>query len=335
MDRNSAVPADSITPQRVYEKRRAFMKGGAGALVAACALLSPKARALSRSGEQLGRNLDAADDWLAEKIAGAPSSQVYTTAEAIAPQQEALRFNNFYEFGSKKGDPARYGKDFQPLPWSVGFSGLKGKDISLTLQDILAGADLEERILRLRCVEAWSMVLPWVVFPLHQLIDMVAPSPKARFVRFQTVYRPEQMRDQNAVFPIIDYPYVEGLRMDEAMHPLTCMAVGLYRQPLKPQSGAPMRLLVPWKYGFKSIKSIDRIDFVESRPVSTWEAAWPQAYGFYANVNPNVDHPGWSQASERRLPSTTFRARRIRTTLWNGYDEVAGLYQGLDLVRNY
>lgn len=351
MNKQTKKPVDEITPSRVYDRRRAFMRGGISAFLATAALMPTKVSAFSKllplidnmsktkdpkgEGEVKLAKPGSLEELLQSKIASAPVSTLYTTDEIIADQKQALSFNNFYEFGTAKTDPSTHGHQFNPLPWSVKISGLKTADREISLVDILQRVDLEERVLRLRCVEAWSMVLPWVVFPLHQLLGLVEPKDDAKYVRFQTVHRPEEMPGQRALFSSINYPYVEGLRLDEAYHPLACVAVGLYRNPLLAQSGAPIRLLLPWKYGFKSIKSIDTIQFVKERPLTTWEKAWPEAYGFYANVNPEVNHPGWSQATERRLPSKAFFSSRIATRLWNGYDEVAGVYEGMSLNRNY
>ena len=221
-------------------------------------------------------------------------------------------------------------------PWSVTVDGEVDKPGKLNLEDILGSFDLEERIYRLRCVEAWSMVVPWVGFPLGDLLRRFQPNSKARFVEFQTLYRQDEMRGTRSFTSIIDWPYREGLRIDEAMHPLTLVAVGLYGKTLPNQNGAPLRLVVPWKYGFKSIKSIVRIRLLERQPATSWQSLAPREYGFYANVNPEVDHPRWSQGSERRLPSTLFKPNRIPTQMFNGYSEqVAHLYRGMNLAKDY
>jgi sulfoxide reductase catalytic subunit YedY len=257
----------------------------------------------------------------------------YSVKEPSNSYEDITTYNNFYEFGTDKGDPARLADRFRPRPWSVAVTGEAEATGTFTLEDILKPHPLEERIYRLRCVEAWSMVIPWVGFPLGDLLKRFRPTSRARYVAFQTVLRPGEMPGQR--FPVLDWPYVEGLRMDEAMHPLSILAVGLYGEVLPNQNGAPLRLVVPWKYGFKSIKSIVGIRFTEKQPPTSWNLSAPQEYGFYANVNPEVDHPRWSQAKERRIGSGVF-APRVATLPFNGYaTQVAGLYRGLDLRRNY
>jgi sulfoxide reductase catalytic subunit YedY len=244
--------------------------------------------------------------------------------------EDITTYNNFYEFGTAKDDPSKHAHTLRPRPWEVLVEGEVRKPTVFDLDDIARLFPPEERIYRLRCVEAWSMVIPWLGFPLRDLLNRVEPTSNARFVEFTTLYDPEQMPGQRR--GILPWPYVEGLRLDEAMHPLTLLAVGLYGRPLPNQNGAPIRLVVPWKYGFKSIKSIVRIRLVRERPATTWNVVAPHEYGFYANVNPDVDHPRWSQARERRIGE--FRKRR--TLLFNGYaEEVASLYRGMDLARNY
>ncbi len=260
----------------------------------------------------------------------------FRTDETPTPQQDFANYCNFYEFGTDKGDPARYAHEMTTDPWSVEVSGEVHKPGKLNLEDILSGFDLEERIYRFRCVEAWSMVIPWVGFPLADLLARFEPTGNARYVEFRTLYRRDEMRGTRSFTSIIDWPYREGLRMDEAMHPLTLLSVGAYGKTLANQNGAPIRLVVPWKYGFKSIKSIVSIRLVEKQPPTSWEGLNPREYGFYSNVNPEVDHPRWSQASERRLPSTLFRPNRIPTRMFNGYAaQVADLYTGMDLTRYY
>ena len=242
-------------------------------------------------------------------------------------------YNNFYEFGTDKSDPAERSARFQPRPWTVKVSGEAARTGTFDLEDILRPHALEERIYRLRCVEAWSMVVPWVGFPLGDLIRRFEPTSRARYVAFKTVHRPEQMPGQR--FPVIEWPYVEGLRIDEAMHPLTILAVGLYGQTLPNQNGAPLRLVVPWKYGFKGIKSIVEIRFTERQPPTSWNISAPHEYGFYANVNPSVDHPRWSQAQERRIGASLFASKQP-TLPFNGYaEQVASLYRGMDLRKFY
>jgi sulfoxide reductase catalytic subunit YedY len=247
--------------------------------------------------------------------------------------EDITTYNNFYEFGTDKADPARRSGKFKPQPWSVKVSGEAAKTGTFTLEDILKPHALEERIYRLRCVEAWSMVIPWVGFPLGDLLRRFEPTSKAKYVGFTTALRPKEM--PGTQFPILDWPYVEGLRIDEAMHPLAIMAVGLYGQTLPNQNGAPLRLVVPWKYGFKSIKSIVEIRFTERQPATSWNRSAPREYGFYANVNPAVDHPRWSQAQERRIGASLFASKQD-TLPFNGYGEqVAGLYRGMDLRKFY
>jgi sulfoxide reductase catalytic subunit YedY len=257
----------------------------------------------------------------------------YSTDEPPNSFEDITSYNNFYEFGWDKGDPARLAGALTTEPWSVEIGGLVDRPGSYALADLLEGVALEERIYRFRCVEAWSMVIPWIGLELASLLNRVGVQPDARFVAFRTLLRPEEMPGQTN--RSIDWPYREGLRLDEAMHPLTILATGLYGEPMPKQNGAPIRLVVPWKYGFKSIKSIVSIDLVTEMPQTTWNMLQPQEYGFYANVNPTVDHPRWSQASERRVGGGLF-ARRQDTLMFNGYeDQVAGLYAGMDLARDY
>ena len=258
--------------------------------------------------------------------------------DELTLENKAISHNNFYEFGSQKHQPAELSRDFKVKPWTLSINE-GDRSIKLSYDDLLDMFDLEERIYRLRCVEAWSMVIPWVGFPLSKLIEKLNPSSEAKWVRFQTIYNPSQMPGQRNYFlgGGIDYPYVEGLRLDEAMHPLTILAVGLYGKTLPPQNGAPVRLVVPWKYGFKSIKSIVDINLVSKKPRTTWNLLASNEYGFYANVNPEVDHPRWSQSYERRITSGgIFNQKRMKTLPFNGYaDEVAHLYKGMNLKKNY
>ena len=247
--------------------------------------------------------------------------------------EDITTYNNFYEFGTDKADPARRSGKFKTQPWTVTVAGEAAKTGTFTLEDILKPHALEERIYRLRCVEAWSMVVPWVGFPLGDLLRRFEPTSKAKYVAFKTVLRPNEMPGQR--FPVLDWPYVEGLRIDEAMHPLAIMAVGLYGQTLPNQNGAPLRLVVPWKYGFKGIKSIVEIRFMERQPPTSWNKSAPGEYGFFANVNPAVDHPRWSQAQERRIGASLFASKQD-TLPFNGYaEQVAGLYRGMDLRKFY
>ena len=246
---------------------------------------------------------------------------------------EITTYNNFYEFGTDKGDPVAYADALTTTPWSIKIDGMVDRPGEYDFKDVMAAMTIEERIYRLRCVEAWSMVVPWNGFELADLLGMAGVQEQAEYVRFETLYRPEEMRGQNARW--IEWPYIEGLRVDEAMHPLTIMATGIYGKDIPNQNGAPLRLVVPWKYGFKSIKSIVRITLTEEQPVGTWEQLLPKEYGFYSNVNPKVDHPRWSQASERRIGGGLF-ASKIPTLMYNGYeDQVASLYEGMDLRKFY
>jgi len=317
--RKSTILPSEITDEAVYLRRRELLR--AAGIVTAGAALAPAARAqlLAEEGETALLEGVQPTRWRTERE---PNSW-----------EDITTYNNFYEFGTGKSDPARYSGQFQPRPWSVRVSGECDKPGDYELDDLLKPHTLEERVYRLRCVEAWSMVIPWVGFPLGDMLKRFAPNSRAKYVRFQTVLRPEEMPGQRR--RILDWPYVEGLTIAEAMHPLTIMAVGLYGRVLPNQNGAPMRLVVPWKYGFKSIKSIDKIEFLERRPLSSWERSIPGEYGFYANVNPEVDHPRWSQATERPIGQGLF-AGRIPTKMFNGYaEEVADLYAGLDLRRNF
>lgn len=312
------IPASEITPEAVYLQRRKFM---------AMAALAPLAMTLPSSASAKSLHFKPALD---SSIPGAFS------AEDATPYEHVTSYNNFYEFGYQKDDPARYADRLTTDPWALDIGGLVNNPRKIGLEDVLAGVDLEERIYRLRCVEAWSMVIPWVGFPLSALLKQFDIQGSAKYVRFETLHRPSEMPGQNSLFGSIDYPYVEGLRIDEAMHPLTILAVGLYGKTLPNQNGAPIRLVVPWKYGFKSIKSIVKIELVETVPATTWALSAPHEYGFFANVNPLVDHPRWSQARERRLPSGLFNRNIIETQMFNGYaEQVAGLYSGLDLRVNY
>ncbi|ALG91517.1 MULTISPECIES: protein-methionine-sulfoxide reductase catalytic subunit MsrP [Actibacterium] len=255
----------------------------------------------------------------------------YSTDDDPNTFEEITRYNNFYEFGTGKEDPARNAGALTTDPWAVQIDGLVDRPGSYDLGEILSGVTLEERIYRFRCVEAWSMVIPWVGFELSTLLNRVGVQPSAKYVAFETLVRPEEMPGQRR--PILDWPYREGLRLDEAMHPLTILANGIYDEPLPNQNGAPLRLVVPWKYGFKSIKSIVRITLTEEQPLATWNMVNAREYGFYSNVNPQVSHPRWSQATERRIGGGLL-SRRQETLMFNGYGEdVAGLYAGMDLKK--
>ena len=328
--KNIDIPSSEITPKDVYLNRRHFMQGGLG-LAGAVATLPAKALVKPKEGS----SLPDGPEWLEKKLVSAVETG-YGKKETPAPYQAATTYNNFYEFGTGKSDPYQNSGDFNPDPWELSFGGECEKTGTFGLEDLIKGIDLEERIYRLRCVEAWSMVIPWVGFSLAELIKKAKPLSSAKYVEFITVERPKEMPGQRSLFSTIDWPYREGLRMDEAMHPLTIMAVGMYGDVLPNQNGAPIRLVVPWKYGFKSIKSIVAINFRESMPKTTWSELAPSEYGFYANVNPSVSHPRWSQAKERRLPGSLFGSNRIDTQMFNGYaEEVASLYSGMDLRKWY
>ncbi len=314
------IPSSEITAESVYLKRREFLQ----------------VSALGVAGMVLGSHAMADGPGLPALRYQRPALPGYRTTEALTPYEDVKRYCNFYEFGTDKGDPARHAHRLTTDPWSLTIEGEVAKPGTYQLEDVLSWVDLEERIYRLRCVEAWSMVVPWVGFSLADLIKKVEPTAKARYVVFETLYRPEEMPAQDTFTSTINWPYVEGLRLDEASHPLTLLAVGLYGKVLPNQNGAPIRLVVPWKYGFKSIKSIVKIRFQQQPPATTWQSLAPHEYGFYANVNPAVDHPRWSQKVERRLPSSLFRPNRRETELFNGYGEqVAQLYKGMDLRRFY
>ena len=309
LNRLLKVPEDEVTPEELYLSRRTFMRAAASLVVGTAAAAA------------LGQGVGAADD---ELRGLGDTDERWTDYEAITT------YNNFYEFGYDKSDPSRLSGDFVTDPWSVTVGGLVENPGTYSLEEIVSQFEIERRVYRLRCVEAWSMVIPWNGFMLRDLIELLVPKPEARYVRFEAVFRPEQMPGQRR--ELLPFPYVEGLRMDEAMNPLTFMATGIYDKPLKNANGAPIRLVVPWKYGFKSIKSIVKIDFVAEQPRNTWNVVAPHEYGFYANVNPNVDHPRWSQRTERRIGEF----RRRETLMFNGYGElVAHMYEGMDLVRNF
>ena len=292
--------------------------------------VTPKALWLNRRQIIAGGAAELASPALAQ-IEAKPSR--FSTDEAPNSLEDITSYNNFYEFGTGKEDPARYAGSLTTDPWSVVIDGLVDKPGTFDLADLVKDQPLEERIYRFRCVEAWSMIVPWIGFELAGLLNRVGVQSGARFVAFETLVRPEEMPGQSSSF--IDWPYREGLRLDEAMHPLTIMATGLYGEPMPNQNGAPIRLVVPWKYGFKSIKSIVRISLTADMPPTTWNMLQPSEYGFYANVNPTVDHPRWSQASERRVGAGLFGGRQD-TLMFNGYEaEVASLYTGQDLTVDY
>jgi methionine sulfoxide reductase catalytic subunit len=329
--KNHQLTESDVTPEDIYRSRRQFMKGSL--LLGASAML-PSALVNAAPSKNEGTFQANAPDWLRQQI-NAAQSNTQMINDPLTPYANVTQYNNFYEFGYNKEDPANNSGKFNPFPWQVEIAGEVAKPGVYHLEDLLKGVQLEERIYRLRCVEAWSMVIPWIGFPLADLLKRFEPTSRAKYVAFTSVQRPEEMSGQDSLFSSINWPYVEGLRLDEAMHPLTLLAVGLYGKTLPNQSGAPLRLVVPWKYGFKSIKSIVKIEFTEKQPLTTWSQLAPNEYGFYANVNPAVDHPRWTQKQERRLPSGLFSPNLIDTQLFNGYDEVASLYQGMDLKSHY
>jgi sulfoxide reductase catalytic subunit YedY len=315
------IRSSEITPEQLYLSRRKFLIGAsavaAGAVLSACGIKPPASSPAASSAvsptstgtaPQAGRDTDELGD-------------------KLTPYDSITHYNNYYEFSLDKEEPARLSQGFKTLPWTVQVGGLVNQPKVFGLEDLLKFQQ-EERIYRLRCVEAWSMVIPWMGFPLSELLKKVEPLSAAKYVRFETILDPKQMPGQRDSY--FGWPYVEGLRLDEAMHDLTILATGLYGKPLPPQDGAPIRLVVPWKYGFKGAKSIVKIDLVEEMPTSFWMASAPNEYGFYANVNPDVSHPRWSQASERRIGELS----RRKTLLFNGYaEQVAQLYQGMDLRK--
>ncbi len=310
--RPGRIKPSEITPRQTYIGRRQFMREAAAGAIAATSplLLSTPAAA----GTKL------------EGVVKGP----FGTDEALTPLEDITSYNNFYEFGTGKSDPAKYAGDFKTEPWTIKVLGECGQPGTYDLADFIKPHALEDRVYRLRCVEAWSMVVPWVGIPLAPVLERFQPTSKAKYVAFRTLFDPRQMPGQRR--PILDWPYVEGLRIDEAMHPLAIFAVGLYGEVLPNQNGAPLRLVVPWKYGFKSIKSIVAITFTETEPPTTWNQATPGEYGFYSNVNPEVDHPRWSQRKERRIGDLLKRP----TLMFNGYaEEVASLYAGMDLRKLY
>jgi sulfoxide reductase catalytic subunit YedY len=309
-----------VTPEALFARRREFIRT-AGLFSATVALTGGGFWALSHGGRRRGRS---ALDGGASPTLSVASRGEYVVPEASTPFEDVTTYNNFYELGLDKADPAQHAGTLRLRPWSIAVDGLVQKPQTFDLDDLLR-LPLEERVYRMRCVEAWSMVIPWLGFPLAALLKRVEPLGSARYVAFETLNDPEQLPGQSRA--VLEWPYVEGLRLDEAMHPLTLLAVGLYGRALLGQNGAPLRLVVPWKYGFKGIKSVVRITLTEARPRTTWNLAAPQEYGFFANVNPAVPHPRWSQATERRIGEYTRRP----TLPFNGYaEQVASMYSGLD-----
>ncbi|MEM7255343.1 MAG: protein-methionine-sulfoxide reductase catalytic subunit MsrP [Pseudomonadota bacterium] len=304
------IPEHEITDRSLYLSRRRFAFDLALGAFVTTGLGSTMAHAATALGEIM--------------------KSEYTVNEEITDKKSVTTYNNFYEFGTGKSDPAKNSGDFKPRPWTVKVDGACNKPGDYGLDDFLSPAKLEERVYRLRCVEAWSMVIPWVGVPLADILKRFEPSSGAKYVAFETIVRPAEMPGQRR--PILDWPYVEGLRIDEAMHPLSFLAVGIYGDVLPNQNGAPLRLVVPWKYGFKSIKSVVRISFTDKEPPTSWNKSIPNEYGFYSNVNPEVDHPRWSQRKERRIGEW----RKRKTLMFNGYaDQVASLYTGMDLRKHF
>ncbi|HSM87057.1 MAG TPA: protein-methionine-sulfoxide reductase catalytic subunit MsrP [Candidatus Limnocylindrales bacterium] len=319
------IPSSEITPKSAFLSRRKFITGAvaAGAAVAGGFYLR------SSDGAEAGPGSVEASG---QKLAGIRKSP-FSTTEKPTSFKDITNYNNYYEFSTDKYRPAALSANFRTRPWTVALDGMVKKPKTLDIDAILKLAPLEERIYRHRCVEGWSMVIPWVGFPLSELIKQADPLPSAKFVAFQTILAPDQMPGQKG--DVLPWPYVEGLRMDEAMHPLTILVAGLYDEVLPNVDGAPLRLAVPWKYGFKSIKAIVKVSFTDKMPPTTWNIMASNEYGFYSNVNPTVDHPRWSQATERRIGGSIF-APKIKTLMFNGYaDQVAGLYTGMDLRKNF
>ena len=293
-----------VTPEKIYNNRRFFIKS-----------LGLSVSSIAMTALPLIQNANSNED------------------NKLTSYKDITNYNNYYEFGTAKGDPYKYAENFKTNPWNITIDGEVEKPIQISIEEILETFVSEERIQRLRCVEGWSMVIPWMGFSLSQLLSKVTLTSKAKFVEFESVYDPEQMRGQK--YPVLQWPYREGLRIDEAMHPLTTVVTGLYGKKLPNQNGAPLRIFIPWKYGFKSAKAIVKIKLVEKMPTSSWMRASPREYGFYSNVNPDVDHPRWSQATERIIGNDIF-APRVKTLMFNGYgDEVANLYTGMDLKKYF
>jgi methionine sulfoxide reductase catalytic subunit len=313
------IRSSEITDKKLYLNRREFIRATTGTAAAVATGIVGAERFLQAASPAAhGRKLENVQ------------KSAFSTDEKPNKWDDITTYNNYYEFGTDKDSPSMLARNFKTEPWTVAVDGECAKKAAWHLEDILKGQTLEDRIYRHRCVEAWSMIIPWVGFPLSDFIKKCEPTSKAKYVEFTTLYDPKQMPGVRS--PVLRWPYVEGLRLDEAMHPLTILVVGLYGEVVPNQDGAPLRLAVPWKYGFKHIKSIVKIKFVEKQPLNTWQESAPQEYGFYSNVNPSVDHPRWSQASERRIGEFL----RRKTMMFNGYgDQVASLYSGMDLKKNY
>ena len=310
--RPADVRSSEITPEATYVRRRTFLRLTGSALVAG--MIAPALGATACGAEEPEPAADAGS----------------TPQDELTPFEDVTTYNNFYEFGTDKSDPARLAGSFKPLPWTVRIDGMVAKPADYALEDFVKPYRVQERVYRMRCVEGWSMVIPWNGIQLRNVLRRVEPTSSARYVAFTTVMRPAELPGQRR--RVLDWPYTEGLRLDEAMHPLTILSTGLYGKTLLNQNGAPLRLVVPWKYGFKGIKSIVRITLTDREPPTAWNKSAPDEYGFYANVNPTVDHPRWSQAKERRIGEF----RRRDTLMFNGYgDQVASLYSGMDLTKYY
>lgn len=326
-------PSSEITPEALYSGRREFLKNAAAFTGTAAAvgggLLLLLGRGRSGRVPELSP-LPPLPISIPEGSLAPPGPSIDASKDPLTPFEDITTYNNFYELGLGKADPARNAGSLRTRPWTVAIEGEVKRPQVIDIDTLLRWFPLEERVYRMRCVEAWSMVIPWLGFPLRSLIEKVEPTSRAKYVAFTTLFNPDQLPGQTR--PVLDWPYIEGLRMDEAMHPLTLLSAGLYGKTLPGQNGAPIRLVVPWKYGFKGIKSIVKIAFTEREPKTSWNIAAPEEYGFYANVNPEVDHPRWSQATERRIGELTRRP----TLPFNGYaDAVAGLYTGMDLRVNF
>ncbi|MFP6557709.1 protein-methionine-sulfoxide reductase catalytic subunit MsrP [Paraburkholderia sp. B3] len=318
------IPASEITPQKVFEQRRRLLQAAGALALGGIAGTFGATRAHAEY---------ASPDPKAQKLP-AKTDAKFVVPDKVTPYKDVTTYNNFYEFGTDKGDPAENAHTLRPRPWRVSVEGEVRNPKVYDIDEILKLAPFEERVYRHRCVEAWSMVIPWVGVPLSELIRRAQPTGNARYVQFITLADPSQMPGISD--PVLNWPYSEGLRMDEAMNPLTLLTVGLYGQVLPNQNGAPVRIVVPWKYGFKSAKSIVKIRFVEAQPPTSWNTYAPNEYGFYSNVNPNVDHPRWSQATERRIGEDGFFTPKRKTLMFNGYgDLVASMYQGMDLRKNF
>jgi sulfoxide reductase catalytic subunit YedY len=313
------IKPSEITPQQVYESRRQFIAKMALGAVAGGALWEMA-------------NREALAQQPAVKL-GAKLNPAYAALDKQTPFKDASSYNNFYEFGTDKDDPARTAHTLKTRPWTVSIEGEVKKPMTLDIDSLLKLAPLEERVYRLRCVEGWSMVIPWVGYSLAHLIRKAEPLGSAKFIEFVSLADPKQMPGVGS--RVLNWPYVEGLRMDEAMHPLALLGLGMYGSTLPNQNGAPVRLVLPWKYGFKSAKSIVKIRFVKEQPRTAWNDSAPNEYGFYSNVNPEVDHPRWSQASERRIGEDGFFQKKRKTLMFNGYPEVASLYAGMDLKKHF